>query len=167
MLGVGRSRRAHIGWRNHCSHRLVVIGRDLEAMSVRVREIGGEGPGVVEHAKRIAAVAEAQRPSMAEEGEEALAIDPKGDPMPAGGPLGPLRPSLEQRELGAAAIGREHEGPSRVLGPGLGPGHRVEPQSAGIPGGSLRPIWDEELNVVNGELQDWGAVHFTGRLRWY
>jgi hypothetical protein len=74
--------------------------------------------------ERAAPIAEAQGPGMGEERQEAGGIDPKGDPMPPGGALGPLGWPRKRASLVVPPSAEIMRGPSgscaQVSAPGTG-----------------------------------------------
>lgn len=139
---------AQVGRRNCRPGHDVIVRRHLKPMAIGIAEVSRERGGMIEDPKGSTPIPEAQTTGVGQKLQEAGPVNPKGDPMPAGSVARPLGLTLEQRQFRYAAVRGDHERTARVLGPCLGPRHRSEPQSSGIPRGRLLPFGDEEFYVI-------------------
>lgn len=120
-------------------------------MSVGVAEICGDRPAMIGDPERMAAVAQAERLGVLQESHEPGAGDLERYPVPSSGSLWALRLAREQGELRGAAVRGDHQRPTWIGGPCLGPRHGLEAKGTAVPGGSGRAIRDEELDVIQLE----------------
>jgi hypothetical protein len=96
-----------------------------------------------------AVVGQRQPGQPVEERPERRRADAEGDAMEAGGVTLTLRLTLEQRQLRVAAVARDHQRTSRVVGPVLGLGDDPQPDHSPVPFGRLTPVGYEYLDVIN------------------
>jgi hypothetical protein len=104
---------------------------------------------VVHNPDRHLALPQAQLLGAAEESQEVRTAHPKRYPVKAGRRAVPLGLALEQRELGPATIGRDHERTAGVRSPLLRAGQRRETQDLGVPIRRSAAVGYEQLYVVD------------------
>ena len=71
----------------------------------------------------------------------------------AGNGATPLNLADKQGQLGSSAIGRDHEGTSRISGPRLRSRDRLTAKHLSIPGRRADTVGDIQLDVVQGKAR--------------
>jgi hypothetical protein len=122
-------------------------------MSVRITKVHGKCLLMIadriggDHSSAI--IPELRVLELAQKRQEPVRIDLKGNQMEPGGGPGLLGLPVEERQLGASSIARNHEGPARIVCPMSILWHDLQSKDALVPDCCFVPVWHEQLDMID------------------